>query len=197
MRQQVSKELYSYWSRIRGARAAPERADIDPTAIRGALADTFMIEVDIASEFPIRLSGTRLDALWLREQKGVSFLNLWRAEDRRSIAAALLTVIDGVSPVVAGAQARPEGGAPLELELLLLPLRHHGKTHSRVLGSLAPSYQPDWIGRVAAGELELVSLRILEAEPPSNIYQYSAFKERRDAGEPIELAHYRGGRLNR
>lgn len=162
MRQKVSKELYSYWSRLKGARAAPERADIDPGAIRGVLADTFIIEVDEAGDFPIRLSGTRLNALWLKDQKAVSFVSLWNDEDQRTIAAALLTVIDGVAPVVAGARARPKDLAPLELELLLLPLRHFGKTHSRILGSLAPGHQPDWLGVTAAGPLDLLSLRILQ-----------------------------------
>lgn len=162
MRQQVSKELYGYWSRLKGARAAPERADIDPGAIRGVLADTFIIEVDSAGEFPIRLSGTRLNALWLRDQKSAPFIGLWREEDRRAIAAALLTVIDGVTPVIAGVRARRDDMSPLDMELLLLPLRHFGKTHSRVLGALSPSHQPDWLGHESAGALELLSLRILQ-----------------------------------
>lgn len=165
MRHQVSKDLFAYWSELKGARAAPDRSDIDPGAIRQILADTFIIEVDGDLIFPVRLSGTRLNALWGREQKGESFVDLWREEDRRSIAAAMLTVIDGVAPIVAGARTRAPGAAPLELELLLLPLRHFGKTHSRVLGALSPAYQPEWLGLRRAGRLELVSLRIISAEP--------------------------------
>ncbi|PPD43669.1 MAG: PAS domain-containing protein [Methylocystis sp.] len=163
MRQQISKDLYAYWSDLKGARAAPDRADIDPRAIRHILADTFIIEVDSDCAFPLRLSGTRLDALWRRERKGDSFVDLWREFDQPSIASALLTVIEGVTPVVAGAKAVPPGEDALELELLLLPLRHFGKTHSRVLGALSPVYQPDWLGRVGAGPLELISLRVISA----------------------------------
>ena len=105
MRQSVTKELYAYWSRLKGARSAPDRTDIDPAAIRHVLADTFIVEIDQACAFPIRLSGTRLNALWLDDQKGRSFLDLWRMEDRRNVAAAVLTVIDGVAPIVAGARA--------------------------------------------------------------------------------------------
>lgn len=162
MRQTVSRELYAYWSRLKGARSAPDRADIDPAAIRQLLADTFIVEIDQACVFPIRLSGTRLNALWLADQKGRSFLDLWREEDRRNVAAALLTVIDGVTPIVAGARAPAERGPGVELELLLLPLRHFGKTHSRLLGSLAPAYAPDWLGRAPARPLELISLRVID-----------------------------------
>ena len=72
-----------YW---RGARkaadatlhvAAPERTEIEPGAIRGVLADAFILALDRGSGHPIRLAGTRLCALFGREIKGKSFLDLW------------------------------------------------------------------------------------------------------------------------
>lgn len=198
MRQQVSKDLFGYWSRLKGDRAAPERADIDPGAIRSVLADTFIIEVDAAGEFPIRLSGTRLNALWMTDQKSASFVGLWKQEDRRNIAAALLTVIDGVAPIVAGARARPRGLPALDLELLLLPLRHFGKTHSRILGSLAPSHQPDWLGVATAGPLELLSLRILQPKIAQYVVADLPPAERIADYRPVpsrpQLVVYEGGK---
>lgn len=166
MRQQVSKDLFAYWSELKGARRAPDRADIDPGAIKHILADTFVLEVDAEARFPLRLSGGRVNAIWMREQKGRSFVDLWRLEDRPSMSAAVTTVVDGVTPVVAGTKTQVEGHAPLELELLLLPLRHFGKTHSRVLGALSPVYHPEWLGQLRSGPLELVSLRVLETAAP-------------------------------
>jgi hypothetical protein len=179
MRHSVSKELYDYWNRLRGARSAPDRSDIDPAAIRHVLADSFIVEVEPACVFPIRLCGTRLNALWQSEQKGKSFLDLWREEDRRNVAAALLTVVDGATPVVAGALARASSfhdnqseaavtdfDRDLNFELLLLPLRHFGKTHSRLLGSLSSSNQTSWFGRAVASPLNLKSLRIIRAREP-------------------------------
>jgi hypothetical protein len=110
------------------------------------------------------MSGTRLNALWLAEQNGRSFLDLWDEGDRRNVAAALLMVIDVATPVVAGAESCTAGIPPLDLELLLLPLRHFGKTHSRMLGSLTPVSQPDWFGRAPANALKLTSLRIIGAD---------------------------------
>src|SRR4051812_35751029 len=40
------RELYHYWIAQRGLRAAPERSDIEPSAIRRALADTFILACD-------------------------------------------------------------------------------------------------------------------------------------------------------
>ena len=63
MKAAATKELFGYWNRLRGARAAPERSDVDPVAIRGALGDVFILEVDATYGFPFRLSGSRICAI--------------------------------------------------------------------------------------------------------------------------------------
>lgn len=167
MRQAATQELFAYWDRLRKGRAAPERAEIDPAAIRNILADTFLIGIDSDCVFPIRLSGTRLNALWLSEQKGRSFLDLWADEERRAVAALVLTVIDGANPVIAGVSAAPQGRTAMNLELLLLPLRHNGKTHARVLGCIAPSAHEPWFGLIAADKLVLNTMRVISPDEAS------------------------------
>jgi hypothetical protein len=48
------------------------------------------------------------------------------------------------------------------IEAILLPLRHHGFTHSRVLGAFAVHAAPSWIGLVGSGPITLTSLRELD-----------------------------------
>jgi hypothetical protein len=203
MRHSVSKDLYDYWNKLRGARTAPDRNDIDPAAIRHVLPDSFILEIDPACLFPIRLCGTRLSALWLRDQKGASFLELWRPEERRSVAAALLTVIDGAAPVIAGVRAHAPEAARLspdsparclDFELLLLPLRHFGKTHSRVLGSLASFNQASWFGRFAASRLDLVSSRVIRGHEQARIHRPMATAPRLQEARVRRLVVYEGGR---
>ncbi len=160
MRQKATRELYSYWNALRRHRAAPDRAEIDPAEIRSILSNTFMIEADQDGLYPLRLSGARLNALWIQELKGRSFLDLW-GEDRANMEAVLLTVMDGAAPVVAGVQAAPAGRPPLDLEMLLLPLRHHGRTHARILGALTAARAPEWLGLLPVERLELRSIRIM------------------------------------
>jgi hypothetical protein len=198
MRQSVSRDLYEYWNRLRGARSAPDRADIEPAAIRHVLADSFIIEIDEEGAFPIRLCGTRLSALLLEEMKGRSFLDMWREEDRRNVAAAILTVLDGATPVVAGARAPHPIGSGLDLELLLLPLRHFGRTHARILGALSPAYVPDWLGRTPAEPLCFTSMRVIRpggerSEPRSENAAAAARFGRR--GAPPKLIVYQGGKM--
>ena len=46
MKHAASRELYAYWQERRGKRAAPERADIEPGAIRQVLSDAFILALD-------------------------------------------------------------------------------------------------------------------------------------------------------
>ncbi|MBG0802382.1 PAS domain-containing protein [Methylocystis sp. H4A] len=159
MRLSVTRDLHDYWGRLKGERAAPDRAEIDPVAIRHMLPDIFIIEVDPERGLPIRLCGARVNALWQREQKGRLFLEWWRAQRQEEVAEAIRGVIDAQTPLVA--QARTALGAS-EFELLLLPLRHFGRSCSRVLGSLAPAQRLDWVGIRPVGRLDLVAARMLE-----------------------------------
>ncbi|MBI1981778.1 MAG: PAS domain-containing protein [Methylocystis sp.] len=166
MKLAVTRDLHDYWDRLKGERAAPDRADIDPVAIRHILADTFIIEVDADRRFPLRLCGARINALWLGEQKGRLFLGWWSARHRCDIAEAIRQVSDKETPLVTHARAEPLSGAPAELELLLLPLRHFGSRRSRVLGSLAPVQPPAWLGLCPIGQLDPVATRTPSEQAP-------------------------------
>jgi len=107
MRHRAARELFDYWNALRGSRPAPERAEIDLAAIRGLIADMFMLEVDAADLFPFVLSGTRVNALACTEQHGRSFLDLWARQEQRNVAALLLAVIDSACPLIAVAD-RPD-----------------------------------------------------------------------------------------
>jgi len=165
MRQPATLELYSYWNLLRGARLSPEREEVDPLAIRHILADTMMLEADEARTFPMRISGTRLNALFLGEQKDRAFIDLFAPAERPSAAAMILSMLNGARPVVATLTAAPQGDEPATLELLLLPLRHRGKGKARILGALSPIASPSWLGLRPARCLRMISMRFVE-EPP-------------------------------
>jgi hypothetical protein len=155
-------ELYAYWHALRGGRIAPERNEIEPGAIRSVLADTFVLEFDAGTGFPFRISGSRVNALFLQELRGLSFLKLWRATDRSEIVSILQRVADTAQPCLLGAEARPSGLGPLAVEVALLPLRHSGSTHSRILGCLAADAGADWLGLVGAGPATLTAVTAVD-----------------------------------
>jgi hypothetical protein len=157
----ASLELYAYWTQLRGARSAPERNEVDPTDIRGVLADTFILEVNKALGYPMRIAGSRTGDFFLRELRGAPFVDLWRAQDQPELLDILDSVTDGAAPILAGASAKPRGMSGIEFEALLLPLRHHGDTHARILGCCTPKANPQWLGLLPVAALGLVSLRVL------------------------------------
>ncbi len=160
-----SLELFAYWNALRGARGAPERNDIEPGAIRGVLADTFILEFSAKAGFPLRVVGSRTNALFGRELRGEPFLGLWERNDARDVARVLESAADGAQPFLIGARGAPEGAPPLDLEVLVLPLRHHGATHARALGCCAPSAMTPWFGLLPIPPLAIASLRALTSAP--------------------------------
>jgi hypothetical protein len=165
MKNPSSKALFAYWDQVRGDRYAPERAEIDPAAIRHILADTFIAEINAESGTPFRLAGTRMCALFGRELKGTSFRDLWTPDHRREGDGLVATIIDEMAGAVAGLIGTTAGQHQIELELLLLPLRHRGKTHDRLLGSISAVVAPPLLGIDAVHTLDLRSVRVLRMAP--------------------------------
>jgi hypothetical protein len=138
MKHAASRELYAYWQEKRGARPAPERTDIEPGAIRAVLADAFVLALDRGAGHPIRLAGTRMCALFGREIKGESFLDLWDLTNRPTMEDLLSILSDECTGTVAGATGQTENGESVELDLLLLPLSIRRPIFARAIGVLAP-----------------------------------------------------------
>jgi hypothetical protein len=163
MKHAASRELYAYWEERRGTRPAPERADIEPGAIRGVLGDAFILALDGAGGHPLRLAGTRVCALFGREIKGEPFLGLWAGASRPIIASLLSILADENVGTVAGVTAHSGDGEPIDLELLLLPLGARRPILARTIGVLAPLKIPQWLGASPIGALTLGSRRHLGA----------------------------------
>ena len=164
MKHQSTRAVFDYWNKKRGTRPAPERADIDPTEIRHALSDTFMLAADFVDQLRFRLAGSRVCALFGREIKGEAFAALWSETSRQSIDDLLAIVTNEATGAVAGLTARTEDGAETDLELLLLPLAHVGHARIRAMGVLVPVVPPYWLGEKPVVELELGTLRHIGSE---------------------------------
>jgi hypothetical protein len=163
MKQASTRALFTYWDEQRGPRPAPERSDIEPGDIRHILGDTFMLAQDFADEIRFRLAGTRICALFTREIKGEAFNSFWNEQSCKEIDELLAAVTDENVGVVAGLTGRAADGAEIELEMLLLPLTQSGQARTRALGSLVPLVRPYWLGERPVAELELRTLRHIEA----------------------------------
>lgn len=161
MKNPSTRLVFDYWDTLRGERSAPERGEIEPGALRHALADTFVLEIEpIGPVF--RLAGTRLCALFDRELRGRAFVALWPdVEAQGDMRRLVQTVMDETAGAVAGLSAQTRNGATVHLELLLLPLRYRGRTHARILGALSPALSPEWLGLDTLDSMRMISLRMI------------------------------------
>lgn len=160
MKHASTRELFNYWNERRGTRAAPERADIEPSAIRKVLGDTFILAFDPTAGHPFRVAGTRVCALFTRELKDRPFVGLWDEANRQHVRDLASVVADEAVGLVAGVVGIADD-IPLDLELLLMPLSHRGDTHARLLGALTPLSVPYWLGLKPLQSITLGPLRHL------------------------------------
>lgn len=159
MKHSSTRAIFKYWNERRGARPAPERADIDPADIRYQLGDTFMLAADFVDALRFRLAGTRVCALFNREIKGEAFSSLWDESGAKTVEQLMAAVCEEQACTVAGLTGRAADGAEVDLEMLLLPLAHKGHARIRALGVLVPTVPPYWLGEKPVVELSLRGLR--------------------------------------
>ncbi|ACL59972.1 PAS domain-containing protein [Methylobacterium nodulans] len=196
MKHPTSALLHAYWNGLRGARAAPERGEIEPGEIRHILADSLILEVEPAQHHAtVRLAGTRICALFGAELRGRRFAGLWGEGPAADPWRLIEVVVQETVGVVVGLVGTTREGDEIDLELLLLPLRHRGKTQARVIGALSAGSAPIWLGLRPLTALRTVSLRILtNAEgPPEPDLAPEPANDREEPRRPRLVVH-RGGR---
>ena len=161
MQKASTKTLYDYWNILRGSRSAPDRRDIDPTRIRGALANTFILELNENNEFDFRLAGSHLCAAYARELKGRSFSRLWHARDRDAVETLIRAVTEDHAVALVTFQGMTAIHTKVTMETILLPVRHNGTTHSRLLGAMTAIDEPYWFGVQPVMEQRITGLRLI------------------------------------
>ncbi|MCC6737107.1 MAG: PAS domain-containing protein [Bauldia sp.] len=161
MKHASSRQLYEYWDRLRSGAPAPQRTAIEPADIRTILCDTFILEAGSRSGHPFRLAGTRLCAAFARELKGTPFLDIWSPGDRGQISLLLGAVGGDARAAVVGLAGRASHERLAAYEMLLLPLLQDGPRYDRILGVLAPTELPYWLGLDPLTGLTINSARLI------------------------------------
>ncbi|SMQ66094.1 hypothetical protein SAMN06295905_1393 [Devosia lucknowensis] len=161
MQMPSTKTLYTYWNAIRGSRSAPDRRDIDPTRIREALAHTFILELDGQDKFSFRLAGSHLCTSYCRELKGRSFSALWHDRDNDAMETLIRAVTEDHAVALVTFQGTTALQTKVSFETILMPLRHNGSTHTRILGAMSALDEPYWLGVQPILEQRITGLRLI------------------------------------
>jgi len=161
MKHPASREFFAYWDGKRGNARAPDRCDFEPGAMRERLADIFVLSCDAEADYPFRVAGTRVCALFGRDLKDKSFPALFAAESRGEIEEITAVVAEDMLPAIAGLTATSRG-LTTHLELLLLPFNTRAHAPISLTGMLAP-FETHHHG--ALSELTLTSWRYIHPPP--------------------------------
>lgn len=198
-----ARTLYDYWNALRGARSAPDRRDIDPTRIRNALSNTFILELDEAEEYSFRLAGSHLCSAYARELKGRSFTKLWHQRDRDAMETLIRAVTEDHAVALVTFQGITGIHTRANFETILLPIRHNGSTHSRILGAMTAIEEPYWLGVQPITEQRITGLRLIwpddvaSGEMPGDVMARVATHGEFDHAAPTPMAATVFGRAAR
>ena len=138
MKHPSSRGFFAYWDAKRGDARAPDRSEIEPSAVRELLGDIFVLSYDSDPGFPFRVAGTRVCALLGRDLKDQSFSALFAPDGRREIEDIVTVVAEEMLAAIAGITATSQNGRPAHLELLLLPFNTRAHAPISLTGVLAP-----------------------------------------------------------
>ncbi|HVY52169.1 MAG TPA: PAS domain-containing protein [Devosia sp.] len=161
MQKQSTKALYDYWNALRGSRSAPDRRDLDPTKIRSALANTFILELNDQGEFDFRLAGSHLCSIYARELKARSFSRLWHPRDRDAMGTLIRAVTEDHAVALITFTGLTAIHTRMQVETILLPVRHNGSTQTRLLGAMTAIDEPYWLGVQPVVEQRISGLRLI------------------------------------
>jgi len=164
MQRESTKILFNYWNEIRGSRSAPERKDVEPTKIRQALGNTFILESNDEinnGEFAFRLAGSHLCSAYCRELKARSFAKLWHKRDRDAINTLIKAVTEDHAVALITFEGTSSSANKMTFETILLPLRHNGSSSNRILGAMSAADEPYWFGAQPIVEQRITGLRLI------------------------------------
>lgn len=134
MKHRNSHLLIGYWSRTRRGRRAPDQSDIDPRAIKRMLSHVFILEARDTTCPVYRLAGTILCDRFGQELRGTSFLSLWEARARDTLALLLGQSLAANTPVCLSAIGETGRCTTIETETVLAPLTFGPGAPQRFLG---------------------------------------------------------------
>ena len=185
MKQEQTRELYAYWKELYSIHGIPERAMIEPSAIRGLLGDTFILEFDPDGQVYYRLAGTRLCAAFATELKGTIFGLHWALDEKSTLENIISAIGEDAIIAVVGSRATSQKGRSLSLETLILPLLHNHKKSRRLLGITTPLSRPFWLGTDPVVSQSITSMRIIDPALDKEPFNTRFTLKRSNPPEPV------------
>lgn len=131
-------QIEGYWESLRGDRLVPDRSEVDPRGLTGALEHAFVLERIAPGLARFRVAGMHLSDLMGLEVRGMPVSAIFTPDARPKLATALEATFNEPAQVWMRLEGEDGiGRSPLQGEMLILPLRSDGGEVTRALGCIA------------------------------------------------------------
>ena len=138
MRLDAQRELYDYWTELRGGRVMPKRSEIDPVAIPRVLPNLALVDLEGEGEalrLRVRLLGTTLVERY-GERTGKYLDEYQLGKTYAQIHAAYAECANQRAPHASEGDYWTEDDHHLKVARLLLPLSDDGESADTILVGL-------------------------------------------------------------
>ena len=126
--------LYAYWTRQRGGRAMPRRADIHPREIISLLPQIVLVDICQPLRFRFRLAGTAICYRWHADLTGKWLDELEFDGELETVLEQYASVAQTGIPRVDKEEFVNESGLYFHYRRLLLPLSQEGESPNMLIG---------------------------------------------------------------
>lgn len=128
-------QVEGYWEALKGGRLVPDRAEIDPRGLAGALEHAFIVERIAPGLARFRVAGMHLSDLMGLEVRGMPISATFTPDARADLSRALEAAFTEPARIRMILRGEDGIGRPaLPGEMILLPLRADAGEVSRALG---------------------------------------------------------------
>ncbi|RVV99652.1 PAS domain-containing protein [Mesobaculum littorinae] len=130
-------EVETYWQALCDGRLMPQRSEVDPRGIAGALDHVFLIERISRGEAKLRVAGGHLTEIIGHDCRGLPLSLLFDTASRAELAQAVDAMFSGPARLEFGLTGQaPRWRGKVTGRMLLLPLRDEWGETTRAIGVL-------------------------------------------------------------
>ncbi|CAN0332161.1 unnamed protein product [Phaeothamnion confervicola] len=161
-----TRALFSFWEKIRGEKAAPNRDDLDLRQIVTIVPNLVMLERDhLHQTFKWRLAGSEISQLYRQKLTNTDALAGWRSFERDTLKQLFTTVVTSLQPCLVRYHLTTDADQVLGAELLGLPMHARNGSRFHIFGGIFPLRDVSNLGYSAITFMELTSARSIWTEP--------------------------------
>lgn len=184
MKNDTSRTLFEYWNKLRGARRAPRRFEIEPARLASILPEAFILERLAFETYRYRLAGTKLCEQFGMELRGRDFLDAWDEEDRFTLKRRLSAMAEQAAVGLFEFEAISPAGQAALFELLIVPLVQKDIVIDRFLGAMSTKAAAPWLGLEHLDRLQLLRHELIWPDglpPKAQVFRPVLLPQTRDA----------------